>query len=255
MNILITSGGTIEKIDAVRSISNMSTGKLGSLIADCFAGESNVGRIFYICSSSAIKPQCAKAEINCADSVSSLESLVRELLCSVKFDIIVHCMAVSDYRVASVTSAAALAGLLASNADKIKQLEGSAAVSAVTELLKKSSVDAKGKIDSDEENLFMLMERTPKIISLFHRLSPNSTLIGFKLLDNAPLEILIDKAYKILTQNKCSFVLANDLRDITDELHTGYLIDKNKNYTKYSSKAEIASAIVASALKERMDSL
>ena len=34
MNILITSGGTSEKIDRVRSITNHSTGRLGKIIAE-----------------------------------------------------------------------------------------------------------------------------------------------------------------------------------------------------------------------------
>ena len=36
MNILITSGGTSEKIDQVRSITNHSTGQLGKMIAERF---------------------------------------------------------------------------------------------------------------------------------------------------------------------------------------------------------------------------
>ena len=36
MNILITSGGTSEKIDRVRSITNHSTGRLGKIIAETF---------------------------------------------------------------------------------------------------------------------------------------------------------------------------------------------------------------------------
>jgi len=76
--------------------------------------------------------------------------------------------------------------------------------------------------------------------------------VGFKLLDNVPLDTLIDNGFQILTQNKCSFVLANDLKDITAERHIGYLIDKQKHYTRYSNKAEIANAIVSAAIKERL---
>ena len=36
MNILITSGGTNEKIDRVRSITNHSTGQLGKVITETF---------------------------------------------------------------------------------------------------------------------------------------------------------------------------------------------------------------------------
>jgi len=99
--------------------------------------------------------------------------------------------------------------------------------------------------------MILFMERTPKIISLFQKLSPQSTLVGFKLLDNAPHAALIDKGYQILTQNRCSFVLANDLKDITGEQHIGYFIDKDKNYTRHTSKSEIADIIVSATLRER----
>lgn len=37
MRVLITAGGTSEKIDNVRSITNHSTGRLGCLIAEKFS--------------------------------------------------------------------------------------------------------------------------------------------------------------------------------------------------------------------------
>ncbi|MCL1815082.1 MAG: phosphopantothenoylcysteine synthase, partial [Treponema sp.] len=69
LNILVTSGGTTEHIDAVRSISNMSTGKLGSIIAEKFAGESVVEKVFYVCSKKAFKPHSGKLEVVCVDNV------------------------------------------------------------------------------------------------------------------------------------------------------------------------------------------
>ena len=227
MNVLITAGGTTERIDSVRSISNISTGKLGSLIADCFSADNAVEKIFYICSKTAIKPESNKVEFLCIDSVSDLEAAVREVLSNTSIDIIIHSMAVSDYKVKSVTTLASL-------------LEKS-----------KSAVSREGKINSDVDDMVLLMERTPKIISLFQTLSQSATLVGFKLLDNAALTTLIDKGYELLIKNKCSFVLANDLKDITDEKHTGYLIDKEKNFTKYINKPDIAAAIVTAALNER----
>ncbi|MCL2124570.1 MAG: phosphopantothenate--cysteine ligase [Oscillospiraceae bacterium] len=253
MNVLITSGGTTERIDTVRSISNMSTGSLGSMVADRFSGESSIEKIFYICGMSAIRPLSERVAVKPVDSVANLESVVRETLGSSDIDIIIHAMAVSDYRARSVMSADSLAGSIVSNLGKLMGLDGSAASSAVLELLKshESAISLEGKISSDMDGILLFMERTPKIIALFHELSPRSMLIGFKLLDNVPLDALMDAGYKLLIQNKCSFVLANDLRDISDKQHTGYLIDKEKNYTRHSSKAEIAAAIVAAAINER----
>jgi len=230
MNILVTSGGTTENIDAVRSITNISSGKLGSIIAERFAEESRVEKIFYICGKNSLKPQNGKTEVLYVASVSSLENAVREVIGKAKIDIIIHCMAVSDYRVKLATSAAKLAPIVEKS---------------------ESVIQGDGKISSDVDDLILLMERTPKIISLFRTLTPESTLVGFKLLDKVPHETLIEKGFQILTQNKCSFVLANDLSDIKEGQHIGYLMDRERNYTRYETKAEIAKAIVSATMRER----
>ena len=256
MNVLVTSGGTIEKIDNVRSISNMSTGKLGSIIADAFLKSPVVSKVFYICSKSTVLPKSysshsddaaidnlgsnnrADVEIIYANSVADLENALKDVLTQVKIDVIIHCMAVSDYRVKSVTT---LSALLEKSAQSLKNesfanVQGNNANSV--------NITSSGKISSELDDMVLLMERTPKVISLFKELSPDSTLVGFKLLDNVPLDTLIDKGFGVLTKNNCSFVLANDLKDIEGEKHIGYLIDKNKNFTEYTTKAEIAEAIV-----------
>ena len=49
LNVIVTAGGTSEPIDNVRRIANTGTGRLGSIIADAFAGEESVGQIFFVC--------------------------------------------------------------------------------------------------------------------------------------------------------------------------------------------------------------
>ena len=49
--IIITAGGTSEKIDEVRMITNFSSGRLGMEIARAFLEpqNANVGKIYYLC--------------------------------------------------------------------------------------------------------------------------------------------------------------------------------------------------------------
>ena len=205
MNILVTSGGTIEKIDNVRSIINISTGKLGCLIAEEFLSQKC--NVFYMCNKQAIKP---KANIIYIESVDSLKQAIIDLFKTTEIHIIIHAMAVSDYRLKNPFN---------------------------------------GKLPSDADSITITLEKIPKIISMFKELSPNSTLVGFKLLDNVSHNTLIDAGYNILKQNKCTYVLANDLRDINDKKHIGHLIDINKNYASYNTKQEIAKAIVERSIK------
>jgi len=69
-------------------------------------------------------------------------------------------------------------------------------------------------------------------------------LVGFKLLTNVEKDVLIETGYKLLQKNDCNMVLANDLVEITDEKHVGYLISSNGDYEKLTTKKQIAEAIV-----------
>ena len=208
MNVLVTSGGTVEKIDNVRSIINRSTGKLGSLITEEFSLQGC--NVFYICNKQALQPN---ANIIYIDSVDSLKGAITDLLKSTEIRIIIHAMAVSDYRLKNPFN---------------------------------------GKLPSDADTITLTLEKIPKIISIFKELAPYSTLVGFKLLDNVSHEKLIDTGYNILKKNKCTYVLANDLRDINDNKHIGHLIDINKNYTSYYTKQEIAKAIVTKTIRRNI---
>jgi len=253
MNVLITSGGTIEKIDEVRSITNMSTGRLGSLIADAFGAESCVDKVIYVCGRTAIRPLTGKAEVVPIGDVSDLENALKKVFTGTEIDIIVHSMAVSDYRIKSVTSAAALSDHIASNMGSLNKHDRGATEAEIASLLQSNMPDMRtgGKIGSDVDDMLLVMERTPKVIALFKSLAPQSTLVGFKLLHNVPKPELIDEGFRILEKNGCSFVLANNLTEITNDQHIGYIIDRSKNYTRYSTKAEIAAAIVSNTIKER----
>jgi phosphopantothenate-cysteine ligase len=210
MNILITSGGTTERIDAVRGIANRATGRLGSLIAEQFKGET----VFYICAAQSLKP-CTDAEITAITDTLSLENALRGILASNRVDAIIHAMAVSDYRVKAVHNSLG------------------------------EELDRQKKISSDEKELTVYLEQTPKIISLLRVLSPNAVIIGFKLLDNAPENLLLAAASKLMQDNRCDFILANDQKDISGDSHIGILLDKNGGTKTFFTKQDIAAGIAA----------
>lgn len=94
MKILITSGGTTEKIDQVRGITNHSTGRLGKQIAERFLAAQH--QVTLVTTASAVKPPkqegLSTVEISTvADLIETLEPLVKT------HDVLIHSMAVSDY--------------------------------------------------------------------------------------------------------------------------------------------------------------
>ena len=237
MKILITAGGTQEPIDSVRSISNHATGRLGTKIADAFAELHDLGRLVYLCGRNAALPQTDKAEIIRIRGTAELEATLRKLTAEDHFDAIIHGMAVSDYRVRQVTSVSALAEAAACcesrHAGEIKDA-----------LIEAESFDADGKLSSTVEDLVLMLEKTPKVISLLRGMAPDAVIVGFKLLDHVSREELLDTAYRLLQTNNCDFVLANDMVTVNSPVHYGFLLDQMRRVTECRGKEEIARSIV-----------
>jgi phosphopantothenate-cysteine ligase len=243
MNVIITAGGTSELIDPVRTITNTATGRLGSLVAEQFAQSAAVGDIFYICSKTAFKPDYAKARIIPVTDTAELEAQVREVLKNNRIDAAIHSMAVSDYSVGAVTTSRLLA-------ESLRGKLGLDTESLSAAILNADRLDNTEKLSSYERDLIVMMRPTPKIIALFKELSPQTRLVGFKLLDGVPHTELQDAAYELMRKNGCTFVLANDAREIEGDRHVGYLIDRDRRERRFETKQEIAAGIAKAILAD-----
>ena len=235
LNIVITSGGTSEYIDAVRKITNSGTGKLGSIIAEQISKNENINKIFYIYTTKAILPNnnFNNIEYIKVKDTNSVKIAIENVLKNNKIDYFIHSMAISDYYVDYVT-----------NIDLItKQIDSKI---SIENILKNpnETLDNSSKLSSNEDNLIIMLKKTPKIISLIKKLSPNTKLIGFKLLENVKENYLINVARKLMIKNDCDYVIANDLTQINENEHIAYLINnKNEEIIEMKTKLEIANNI------------
>ena len=244
-NILITAGGTSEPIDHVRSITNTGTGRLGSIIADTFAQKDGIGRIFYLCSASAVRPSSERITVIEIKTTADLQTAVQNLLAEQRIDAVIHSMAVSDYTVRAVTSAEELAKYLQ------KEDISSDPEKRILQAMEQADIRTKsGKISSQIGSPLLLLKQTPKILPLFRELSPSAVVVGFKLLSDTTEKVLFDTAFRLLQQNRCDFVLANDSAHIHGDRHTGYLIDRQKNVVTFHTKQEIAEGIANAVIEE-----
>ena len=236
MNIVITSGGTSEDIDKVRKITNRSSGRLGSMIANQFFEkyQNNLENIYYLCNKSAILPNLnKKLQVVNITNVQSLQDAITQILTTKHIDIFVHSMAVSDYTVDYVTNTKQLSNLLANMNEK-----------NIYEYMNTNShFDKFDKISSDMHDLLIKLKPTPKIISMIKKLSPKTKLVGFKLLANSDYETLICAAKNLLQKNNCDYILANDISTISKDTHLAYLVNKNNNVITCKTKNEIAETI------------
>ncbi len=92
--ILITSGGTQEPIDAVRVLTNLSTGKTGARIA-----EQMLARGFdvtYLHATTAKMPEIFCRQIPFT-SFADIENKIQQILKTENFDAVIHAAAVSDF--------------------------------------------------------------------------------------------------------------------------------------------------------------
>ena len=106
MKILITAGGTSERIDDVRTITNSSTGRLGYAIGKAFADNYSdvLERIYYLHGERADFIEGDKVSHIRIGGVMDLKGALERLLTEEKIDAVIHAMAVSDYMVNEVTT-------------------------------------------------------------------------------------------------------------------------------------------------------
>ncbi|MEI4392283.1 phosphopantothenate--cysteine ligase [Streptococcus anginosus] len=221
MKLLITSGGTSEKIDQVRSITNHSTGKLGALIAESFLTQGD--QVTLVTTQNAVKPAAhpnltIQIIENVQDLLETMQSLVKT------HDVLIHSMAVSDY------TPIYMAGF-----DQITASQD------LTEFLNKTNVQ--GKISSQDDYQVLFLKQTPKIISQVKKWNPNIRLIGFKLLVDVSKEELLTVARASLIKNKAEIIVANDLYDISNNQHHAFLV-KQDSVIEANTKEEIAQQLV-----------
>jgi phosphopantothenoylcysteine synthetase/decarboxylase len=95
MKILVTAGATREPIDAVRFISNVSTGTTGAALADEFAKR---GHTVLLLHGEGAAVSGGGAQTKSFSSAADLRAQLERLLREGEFDVVVMAAAVSDYR-------------------------------------------------------------------------------------------------------------------------------------------------------------
>lgn len=206
-HLLITSGPTRGNIDAVRYISNRSSGKLGAMIAD--EAIRNGARVTFVHGWGSHIPQEAgngRCRLVRIETVDDVMHAVESVLTKDRADVVIHLMAVLDYVPAEPRTTKTPSG-------------------------------------RGEWNVRLI--KTPKAIKLIRRLAPHAYLVSFKLEVNKPLDELVQIAYNSLQRNESQLVVANDLSQIEDGRHQAYFIDPSgKIDATCETKHEIATKLI-----------
>ena len=211
-HILVTSGPTKCNLDSIRFIGNRSTGKLGCKIAvKALISGADVTVIY---GSGSATPDINKLENGFEEKLTlikietneDLRNVIENRLNSVKFDVVIHAMAVLDFIPEKV---------------------------------------AEGKTSSSNLEWSIKLIKSPKVIKLIRKVWTDALLIGFKLEVDKTEKELLERAELLFTESNVDYVVANDLHGIKKDLHKALLVNNYSGIEgHYNTKDEIASGLI-----------
>lgn len=203
MKVLITSGGTIERIDHIRSISNHSTGRTAAVLAEGL--HSRGVDVHLLHSSRAQLPEISIKRTSFLGS-SDLDERIHEILSTdPSVSAVVHCAAVSDYAPVSVDLP-----------------DG-----------RELTCPWAGKLPSSFEGFSIRFTKTKKIIDRLKSYAQECRertsellVIGFKYTATSDASARAEAVAELISRGTCDMVIANDASEISKEGHIARWYDK-----------------------------
>ena len=182
-NILITSGGTSENIDGIRYLTNLSTGKTGTAIAQYFINKNY--KVTFIGANNSKFPDGLYKQINYS-SFDELNEALKNSLKTESYDLIIHLAAVSDYRAVRLESET-----------------------------KNINLPSKEKIASDSETMMISFKKNFKIINRLkdYSLNKDAKIISFKFTNTKDEKEKLHQIKKLFSESKSTLIVLNDFGD------------------------------------------
>jgi phosphopantothenoylcysteine synthetase/decarboxylase len=208
MNILVTAGNTLTPIDKVRCITNIFTGRTGAGIA-LQAAQGGHSVTLLTSHPEAIQEladhlngAAERLEVRRYRTFDDLGAALAELVRRPGLDAVIHAAAVSDYKAAGIFAPAPQTHFR----PEIATWESTTAKPPA--LIDVSA----GKVKSDAPELWLRLERTPKLVDLFRRdWGFRGLLVKFKLEVGVGEEWLLEIAEKSRVQSAADLMVANTL--------------------------------------------
>ena len=152
--VLITSGGTKDNIDNIRSITNLSTGKTGSTIAEYFTNQGY--KVTFLKSIDSFSTKNVSKQIEFSN-YKSIEKKLRDELHNNSYEMVIHLAAISDYSPTSI---------------KTNNTE--------------FELPTDSKLSSENDLIMITLKKNKKLINEIKNWSTNKNvkLVGFKLVSN-----------------------------------------------------------------------
>jgi phosphopantothenate-cysteine ligase len=163
-------------------------------------------------------------------------------------DAVLHAMAISDYTPSFSLPGETFYAELAKRLQNAPKITAETIKSAMMQIQNGSDK----KISSNDDHLFISLEKTPKIVQQIKMMQPDVVLIQFKLLVDVEKVELVNVAYAALQKSNGDYVVANDLNHVHAEEHLAYLVSKDKNVETMHTNEEIANKLL-NLVKQRAE--
>lgn len=240
-NVLITGGPSNEYIDEVMKITNMSSGRIATELAEWFIGAGyNVTLI--LTKTIKYNLNSPKLKIVRFETTDELENAIYNESKLNHYDIVIHSAAVADYKpefsfrmedMAQEISEFILENIRVLN----EQFTSQEIYNEIFNILTNPDckVNDSSKISSNEAHLTVKLGLTTKIIYNLRKWFPDAIICGFKLLENVSEKELVDAAMRIIDKSGVNLVFANDLARLRKG-HTERLVVSATGYNNVRVK-------------------
>ncbi len=222
--VLITAGGTKENIDGIRSITNLSTGKTASSLAQHFINKGY--NVTYLCTADTLKPNGPYRQEVFTD-FKSLNETLNNILENESYDLTIHNAAVSDYSPHSV----------------------------VTE---DTTIEAPvgSKIPSSGETLTLNLKKNFKIVNRIRNYSANKNLllVAFKFTNDPDENRRMQQVNNLLASSGADLVVQNDFSDrVNNEQRNFRIYSKDELIGNVTTVNELAGELEQYLIKTKED--
>jgi phosphopantothenoylcysteine decarboxylase/phosphopantothenate--cysteine ligase len=219
---LVTAGGTLEPIDEVRVITNVSSGATGAKLAELLT---DFGCQVHLLRAESAKAADRRVEQSTFNTFHSLQKNLKFLLSNREFDAVIHSVAVSDFSVAKL--------------EINGQMQGPGDFP---------------KINSGDK-LTIHFKNNPKIVDEIKSSSRNKNvkLVAFKLTSKATEEMRDLAVEKLREHSHADFVVQNDTREIdkTKQQHP-FTLYSAQNKIPLEDIQALAAELLQNFMKEKL---
>ena len=178
MNCLVTAGPTYEPLDEVRRLTNFSTGRLGSELANYLADEGH--KVTLLLAEQATWRMAVKAKVQAFTTTRDLGERLQAAGTD-RVDAVFHAAAVSDFGFGKVWQR---------SGEKLQPVES-------------------GKIPTELRNVLVELAPTPKLIASLRLWFPDAFIVGWKYEVEGDRNAVLAKARHQIAGNNTNACVAN----------------------------------------------